>query len=174
MTRTIDQMIASEILCCMSSLVATLANRPDDGPRLRTAAGSDLADLCWQAIELAAPVDDWEETAIQAGWHQQPAGDWRRDWKPEEYPNYGGIGFFIRETALTACLCDSLDPVQAEVYEHWAVTDWFADKLEAAGEKIDRDFAGLCVWARTTTGQSMTMDGVIQRIYAQTHTGLEG
>lgn len=26
MTRTIDQMIASEVLCCMSSLVATLAN----------------------------------------------------------------------------------------------------------------------------------------------------
>jgi hypothetical protein len=45
-----------------------------------------------------------------------------------------------------------------------------ADKLEAAGEKVDKDFAGLCIWARTTTGQTIYCDGVIERIYAETHT----
>ena len=168
MTRTIDQIIASEVLCCMSSLVATLANRPDDGPRLRTAAGNDLADLCWQAIELAAPIDDWEEAAIQAGWQKTAELTWTR-------VNPNGQRWQGADTAQVICEeIEFIDPVQTEVYEHWAVTDWFADKLEAAGEKVDRDFAGLNVWGRTTTGQSMTMDGVVQRIYAQTHTGLEG
>jgi hypothetical protein len=55
------------------------------------------------------------------------------------------------------------------VFEHWAVSEWLAGKLEEQGERVDRDFAGLCVWARTTSGQSISMDGVIERIAAEMH-----
>jgi len=34
-------------------------------------------------------------------------------------------------------------------------------------EKVDKDFAGLCIWARTTTGQAIYADGVVERIYAE-------
>lgn len=165
MTRTIDQMISSEVLCCMSSLVASLS-----APYGDSGLPADLNQVCEQAFELAAPIDDWEEAAIQAGW-AEINGTWERPARDDEDTVERTLR---RDTAQEACELDDLEPYQSEVYEHWAVTDWFADKLEAAGEKVDRDFAGLCVWARTTTGQSMTMDGVIQRIYAQTHTGLEG
>lgn len=172
MTRAIDQMIASEVLCRMSSLVTTLAGgwtageiyrdfQPGGAKDRRTA----LDSLAEQAFELAAPVDDWEEAAIQAGW------EFHADDRIT-HPDHADAVFTDAEQA---CQFSGVDePYEREVYEHWAVTDWFADKLEAAGEKVDRDFAGLAIWARTTTGQSIAADGVIQRIYAETHTGLEG
>jgi len=60
----------------------------------------------------------------------------------------------------------NIDPERDEVYEHWLITDWLADKLEARGEVVGRDICGLgAVWGRCTTGQSICMDGVIQQIY---------
>jgi hypothetical protein len=44
----------------------------------------------------------------------------------------------------------------AEVYEHYAVTSWFAGKLRWAGETV-REFAGYDIWCRTCTGQSTWM-----------------
>lgn len=164
MTRTIDQMIASEVLCCMSSLVATVAEGVNYMLERR---GEPATELAYQAAELAAPVDDWEEAASQNGYRWDANVGWyHKHDDSDDAPTY--------ETAREACEADAIDPEQAEVYEHWAVTDWFADKLEAAGEKVDKDFAGLCIWARTTTGQQIAADGVVARIYAETHTGLEG
>lgn len=65
-------------------------------------------------------------------------------------------------------VCDenSLDPDMMEVYEHWIVSDWFARKLSEKGE-ITGDFAGLTIWGRCCTGQSISMDGVIREIAAE-------
>lgn len=167
MTRTIDQLIASEVLCCMSSLVATLAqaNYCEDDSQA-------LGELKDQAMALAAPIDDWEEAAIQEGWRKLQRGHAAN--RAFHFANDKGLESRIFYGWKDCCEANGIDPYQREVYEHWAVTDWFADKLEAAGEKVDKDFAGLCIWARTTTGQQIAADGVVQRIYAQTHTGLEG
>ena len=51
-----------------------------------------------------------------------------------------------------------------EAYEYWAVSSWFAHKLEEQGEIIEKDFYGLYVWGRTTTGQAISMDYVIRKI----------
>jgi len=59
------------------------------------------------------------------------------------------------------------EPYQREVYEHWIVSDWLADRLAEKGEKIDNDFAGMTVWARTTTGQGIASDSVIEAIHAE-------
>lgn len=53
-----------------------------------------------------------------------------------------------------------------EVYEHWVVTDWLASKLRGHDEVVF-EFAGLTVWGRTTTGQSVSMDYVIERVAAE-------
>ena len=39
-----------------------------------------------------------------------------------------------------------------------------ARQLSEAGEKVDTDFAGLTVWARTCTGQAICIDSVIEAI----------
>lgn len=171
MTRTIDQMIASEVLCCMSSLVVALAGQYGDcTPSARS--GRDFYQLLEQAAELAAPVDDFEEAAIEAGVRLPHFADGDHGWVSDTAEHWGFKS--TAEAARHYCEQNDVESLLREAYEFWAVTDWFADKLEAAGEKVDRDFASLNIWARTTTGQQIAADGVVARIYAQTHTGLEG
>jgi hypothetical protein len=157
--RTIQDMIQQEVLCCMSALVANLA----EGDQFMPLRKRDypIAELCAQALELASPIDDYEEAAIQAGWKI----DADKDIGLQQDRN----NYLVAESWRDACKQSNIEPYDREVFEHWAVTDWFADKLEAAGEKVDKDFADLCVWARTTTGQAIHADGVIERIYAETH-----
>jgi len=57
---------------------------------------------------------------------------------------------------------DYEEPIEA--YEHWIVSDWLADKLEAYGELVTKDFLGLTIWGRTCTGQAILLDWVISKI----------
>jgi hypothetical protein len=157
--RTLEQaasdLVQREVLCCMSSMVATLA----------ACWGVDHVNpgmdaLHEQAQELAAPVLDYEEAAREAGWA----------------PSKGHTGRWFRKDAKRnvsgpeeACELDGIEPHEWEVYEHWAVSTWLAEKLQAAGERVGTDFAGLNVWARTTTGQAISMDAVIELITREMH-----
>lgn len=58
-----------------------------------------------------------------------------------------------------------IEPAYGEVYEHWIVSRWFAEKLKEKGEPVG-EFANLYIWGRGTTGQSIYMDSVIQDIAA--------
>lgn len=161
---TIEDMVQRKVMCCMSALVLTLAagnhgitEHPSRGPDM------PLRVLSEQAYELVAPILDYEEAATQAGWHMY-AGVWRHGEAHEhsaKSPQSRGY-----TSAQEACEANSLDPYEWEVYEHWAVSTWLAEKLIAQGERVDTDFAGLNVWARTMTGQAISMDGVIQRVYS--------
>lgn len=53
---------------------------------------------------------------------------------------------------------------QPEVYEYWLVSNWLADKLRDNGETIIDDY--IAIWGRSTTGQAIYLDGVIQRVAA--------
>ncbi len=154
MTRSIQDMIQQEVLCCMSSMVALIAQG--------TASRGDLGQFIEQAQELTYPVADYEKAAIQAGWHKSKNGFmWNgRDGAEDQ--------FFASATHDWEALCwnHDLDPIDREVFEHWAVTDWLGARLSALGEKVDADFGGLTVWARTTTGQAIYADSVIEKIYA--------
>lgn len=155
--RTIQDMVQQEILCCISSIVSTLAQAAETferRDRVPHRAFDALSELTEQAFELASPVPDYEEAAVQAGWVQHAEENWRHGTRTAVSPE-------------EACGFDNLDPIDSEVYEHWAITDWFADKLIAQGEKVDKDFGALCIWARTTTGQAIYADGVVERIYAE-------
>ena len=67
-------------------------------------------------------------------------------------------------------LQDDEDGEPIEIFEYWFVSNFFAEKLEAKGEVVSHDFFGHCVWGRTTTGQSISMDHVIREIYAELKT----
>jgi len=54
---------------------------------------------------------------------------------------------------------DENEPVYREVFEHWIVTPWLAGHLAATGETVV-EFMGFNIWARTTTGQAISMDHV--------------
>lgn len=170
--RTIQDMVQQEVFCCVSHIVAVLAagsgavdRRSRNAPNVGAAA--QLADLAEQAFELACPVPDYEEAAIQAGWSIQEGDEGRGFWKRETdgtmrvadaNPDGG-------DEWSDLCSEEGIEPYEWEVFEHWAVSGWFADKLIAQGEKVDKDFGGLCIWSRTTTGQGIASDGVVERIY---------
>ncbi|MCP3665728.1 MAG: hypothetical protein GY696_25075 [Gammaproteobacteria bacterium] len=59
----------------------------------------------------------------------------------------------------------NIEPHDVEALEFWIVENRLADDLEKEGEIIERDFFGLTIWGRTTSGQAFTCDEVIKKIY---------
>lgn len=153
---TIEQMVQREVLCCMSSLISTLSNR-DKYPHEYADIAGDLGGLIDQASELAASVLDYEEAATQAD-AIETRGYWHFRNDPKEDAKC--------ITAEGFCVAHDIDAYEWEIYEFWAISEWLAAHLISRGERVDTDFAGLNIWARTTTGQAISMDGCIQRIYA--------
>lgn len=59
-----------------------------------------------------------------------------------------------------------LEDYRSEIYEHWIVSSWLASKLEEQGETVVKDVLGIdYIWGRTSTGQAIWCDYVIQKIY---------
>lgn len=58
------------------------------------------------------------------------------------------------------------EPEPREIFEWWLVTAWLAEKLQAIGQPIlENDFGSW--WGRTCTGQSILLDGTLQRVAAR-------
>lgn len=154
-----ERIVRQEVNCCLSALVSTLAKNAFAFERTDGANRTDvqeLSDLAEQAAELASPVDDYEEAAVQAGFVFDKDNE---RWSDPEH-----VAKFQYMTARDACDNNNIEPYQREVFEFWAISDWLGRKLEAKGEKVDFDFAGLVVWARCTSGQAIAIDSVIEDI----------
>lgn len=151
------RLVEREVYVCMSSLIATLAS----GYGLPTA--DPMAGLVNQAFELVGPVLDYESAAREAGWNWDEGG-------PHFYCSHAGASAFAPyeydhedRSGDWAALCNrhDIEPHELDVYEHWSVSTWLAEKLIERGERVDTDFAGLNVWARTNTGQAISADAAI-------------
>ena len=161
MPRTPDDLVRMEVHYCVSFLVSTLASAANSGSGINL---GDLGAVMDQAFDLAMPIDDWEEAALQAGWSwDESADEYRQNGTGEGYDD---IHAGRKGNWYGLCHAKEIEPYQREVFEHWIVSDWLADKLEAKGEKVDRDFAGMIVWARTCSGQGIASDSVIEAIAA--------
>ncbi len=152
---TASRIVSQEVRGCVSSLVSTLAS----GAGCNMQKG-DLRDLTEQAQELSYGNYDYEEAAIQEGWEgpfeDEDGAVYFKNEKAEEHT--------FADDWEELCSIERIEPYQWEVFEHWIVSDWLGRKLESHGEKVDFDFAGLVVWARTTTGQGISADYVITKI----------
>lgn len=146
----IRDFVSREVIYCVSSLVSTLAQTAAENGKLADGTYyEDILEICVQ--------DDWQSPAEHEGWEEV---DGRIIKKDED-------GTLIVADWREACEQDNLDPYQHEAYEHWIVTGWMASKLAEKGEMVARDICGLTIWGRTTTGQAIYMDGVIQQIYKE-------
>lgn len=161
MTITSDQLVNRDVHYCASSLISTLAQGIGsvNTDTRRIADRIELARLTEQAFELAASIPDYESAARENGWDLDRANG-------RMFRHVDGDPDYAQDWA-EACEKSDIEPHDREVYEHWIVSDWLADELEAHGEKVDRDFAGLTVWARTCTGQAIALDSVIVDICAE-------
>ncbi len=180
-----DRMVRNEVFACVSSIVADLANGSGEVPR-----GLALADLAEEAAELSYSVEDYEEALRGEGWKLEPVNSddlpafvkirlaaernpgefvvYKADdefAKAEDVDGYMVTGDTVEEAARDACDHLEIEPYQWEVFEHWIVSGWLGEELAKRGERVG-PLGNLTVWGRTTTGQSITMDGVIRRIAA--------
>ena len=151
MTISTQDLVTREVFANVSYLVAAIGK----GDAECNANPADLRELIEQAWELSAPISDYEEALIQEGYIKSNDNYW-------SHPEYGGFD----ESAESICDFQNIDPYGLEIFEHWIVSEWFADQLEAKGEKVERDFAGQTIWGRTTTGQAIFLDSVVEDIRA--------
>jgi hypothetical protein len=143
--RAVGDFVRREVVYCVSTLIHELAQNPEHMDELYPVLSQD----------------DYETPAREAGW-EGPEPD-----------KYGAPTYTDKTDGATWCagsweeLCSAhdIEPHRVEAYEHWVISEWLADKLEERGEMILRDFLGLTIWGRTTSGQAISMDGVICDIY---------
>ena len=56
-----------------------------------------------------------------------------------------------------------LDPFTDEVLEWWLIDSWLAERLRQEGEVVIEEY-GCYWWGRSTSGQAICLDSVIQKI----------
>lgn len=140
------RLVRDEVYCCISSLVEVMAGKCQDD----------------DALDLMASVPDYESAALDAGWKESPSGVWVNEGMELGY-----------ETAVEVCTEERIEPYEREVFEHWCVSQWLARRLDELGEKVCLDFYGLCIWARTTTGQAIAIDACIEQLAEMLQRGAE-
>jgi hypothetical protein len=164
MTKTIKELVETEVIYCVSSLVHTLTKE------------NKLEEE--QAIELwTAPIDygsakyelelehDYVFKHFCSEDNQYYFGVRNKDavWRIDPIHN-------DEETAIYEWFeiyrGGSLDDYRQEIFEHWIVSSWLGKKLQEQGETVVEDFLGIdYIWGRTTTGQAIWCDYIIQTIY---------
>ena len=159
-----ESLVRNEIFYCVSSLVSSIAQAPDTWRALGVDEDEvfslcEMRDFDEPAADYIGEMDadDLGEYLDSQSVEFDPAADvatLRR----------AAIGAMQEQGAAEFCDEFSIDPHLCEVFEHWIVSDYLARKLEAYGHPIARDFLGLTVWGRPTTGQSIAMDSVILEI----------
>lgn len=138
--RQLEQFVGREVFHCVSHLVAELTSKAEHFP--------DYIDELFDAYRAPLTEDDCCYAVESNDLDIDDCDTWQE-----------------------ACELHNIDPSDywREVFEHWIVSDWLANRLEEHGERVLRDFFGLTVWGRTCTGQAISLDGVIGQIYAELH-----
>lgn len=155
MTISIEQLVQREVNYNVSQLISELLH------------DHDFTKYEDQLFELMRGPEDYEGAASDEGWESYYLDDgllvaWNTDLdiEPFEVDDWQDL-----------CEAYNIEPYYNDVLEHWIVSKWLADNLIAKGEAVNKDFMGLTVWGRTTTGQSIACDYVIQQIYQELTKG---
>lgn len=159
--RACADLVHREVYCCLSGMVAELQRHGGDDEDVIELSFVDIGES-----EAAEAVSDGGYEIVE-----RKSGQWY--WRG----NDAGDGPFDDETdAIQDCIdTENLDPAEygREVFEHWAVSNWLAEQLTAHGETV-RDYGGLNIWLRTTTGQAISIDHVICEIYDAAQARMAG
>jgi hypothetical protein len=182
------QLVRQNVTCCVSSLIYQITN-PDgdvDVSTLCTGLGLSYEDDIMPILE----IKDWDEAAdnhIRNDMDRDELREYLSDQDvefvddefefdiekdtvehvPTEELRLLAIKAMEEQGAEEFCNENNIEPEVSEVFEHWIVDSWFAGKLAERGHPIAHDFLGMTIWGRPTTGQSISMDGVVLEIAAE-------
>src|SRR5512145_684814 len=142
-----DKFVEREVVYCVSPLVYELAQKAEHFP-----------DYYDELLEAFRGMPDYEEAATQAGWKEKKNKDGFVNKNEDEESDADSWQELCDEQGIDT------DDFIPEIFEHWIVSDWLANKLKEHGHKVMRDFFGMTIWCRPTTGQAIMLDGVISEI----------
>lgn len=174
----IDKLINREVYCCMTSEMEYMLGNVESDTYSGKDNPFDESDLeqmyvhqcpdCglyedFESVELSDVSDDELETDDHT--YECPVCGMEYTTAQEAKECCG------EDTEVYRCSCgkilsdddynDSLCP--AEIYEWWAVSHWFGEKLREQGQVVIESW-GKSYWGRCTTGQSISLDGCIVNI----------
>ena len=165
--------VEREVIYCVSYLVSEVVRKCecwDDYPHIFERL--DYEDVIYDELKSVydETIEEWDQLdAEDREYYEGPWDDLMHHYDMYDYEEVKDPQSFLdklyeNDRVLEFADDHNLEPDRHEVFEHWIVSDWLADKLEAQEEAVERDFFGLTIWGRCTTGQSIYMDGVIGRI----------
>lgn len=145
----VEQFVRNEVIICASSLVAEILSKNET---------EDFYHLMGTDNYESAVLDNLDEEDTKAVLEDYGV-DSLDDLDSEDYQNIANEY--------------NIDPYYEEVFEYWAVSNFLAKELQERGEIVEKDFFGINVWGRCTTGQSITLDYVIRSIVTDLHNKVE-
>lgn len=175
--RILDKLVSREVYCCMTSEMEYMLGRvetdteEDDNPFDESDLENTWVHHCphcgcdeeFETIEVGDIPD--EELKTEDDTYECPVCGMEYTEAADAKECCG------EDTEVHRCSCgkilsddeyaDSLRP--AEIYEWWAVSRWFGEKLREQGCVVI-DAWGKSYWGRCATGQSITLDGCITNI----------
>ena len=171
-----EQLVRQNVHYCVSMLVSSIANGGEGVCKaLELDYEDDLLPLL-ESLDWDEPADncirnDWDADQLRQYLESQDVeflieGDGSHEIGSLPIKKLKGLALMAMQEqgAEDFCIEFNIDPDRVDIYEHWIVDDWFAGKLEEKGHAVARDFLGLTIWGRPTTGQAISMDSVILEI----------
>ena len=154
---TIQELVQHEVIYCVSSLVHNLTQQNKLEEELAISLWQGAID--YEAAEYEINQDGSCLNQKNGLWGlydnndpDEPIVDYEYETRNELIQDYfDDRGWDINEH-------------RSEVFEHWIVSSWLALRLIEQGETVVECY-GLTIWCRTTTGQAIYADYVIQTIY---------
>lgn len=163
-TETVDErarrLVEQEVLICLSSLISELGKVSSE-----LDIEDEIQELNYRE-DFEEPVDEHlrgldREELVQL---LEAAGFQCYDHETDDELAAAYLEHLQAEDEMRSYAEDNrIEPYSLDVYEHWAVSSYLARKLQDQGESVV-DMFNMNIWARCTTGQSIYMDGVMQRI----------
>lgn len=156
-----DRIVEQDVIYCVSMMVHKIASKYEVAQKL---------EIPEDEIMSIMEKPDFDEAPDGYNTTKDEEGYWafcKLDWGDGDCPDYAHD---TELEAIKAAWEDSgEEPPMREALEHWVVSEWLADKLEEEDEMVCRDFLGLTIWGRTTSGQAISMDYVIHKIAEKLH-----
>lgn len=156
---SIQDLVQREVIYCVSSLVHTLTQEKK--------LDEELAISLWEG---PVSYDDAEYAINQDGSYLGQKDDlWGLYDNDDHDSPIVDYEYETREQLIKWYFEDmswDINEHRSEVFEHWIVTSWLGNKLQEHDETVVEDVLGISyIWCRSTTGQAIWCDCVIQEIY---------
>ena len=177
-----EAFIREDILCCDSWLIPVMEACNVDGFAIEEWQNLYPEAAGWSLEECREWLDehgiDYPSDPDVNPWHRSHTPETLAAWARQSVTGLSLTGEASQARKVLAALIEAekidgleewqdavrnADPDPAEPYEWWRVSKWLADKIDEAGEVVIDNGYG-CWWGRCCTGQSIILDGTIQRI----------